>query len=159
MIRGFFFIARPPERNQPDGPFAPYPDDRPAAATHDGDGKASFLRPEACGRGQLGSPIEDQDGIREIDAMLCEVRAALGFVPFEYNVFYTKCIYAVDLDSFSYVSYQSLSKRMVGRFIVQFLVEIRGGEIGNRSKQGRDLSFQNVPLLETFRRVAHRQFG
>ncbi len=41
--------------------------------------------------------------------MLCEIRAAFGFIPFEHNIFYTKCIYIVDLDNSSYISYLSLS--------------------------------------------------
>ena len=42
--------------------------------------------------------------------MLCEIRAAFGFIPFEHDIFYTKCIYNVDLDLLSYISYLCLSK-------------------------------------------------
>ncbi len=75
------------------------------------------------GHGQLGSPVEDQSGIGEVDAMLCEIRSAFGFIPFEHNTCYTKCIYIVDLDNFSYISYLSLSKGMKGRLLSYFMRE------------------------------------
>ncbi len=74
----------------------PGPDDRPAATADDGDGKIPFLRPETRRDGQLRSPVEDQGGIREIDAMLREIRAAFGFVLFEHETVYMKCIYIVE---------------------------------------------------------------
>lgn len=88
----------------------PGPDDRPAATADDGDGQIPFRRPESRRHGQLRSPVEDQGGIGEVDAMLCEIRAAFGFIPFEHNIIYMKCIYTIDLDILSYISYLYLSK-------------------------------------------------
>ena len=34
--------------------------------------------------------------------MLCEIRAAFGFIPFEHDILYTKCIYIVEVDKFLY---------------------------------------------------------
>ena len=48
--------------------------------------------------------------------MLCEVRAAFGFIPFEHNTIYTKCIYIVEFDILSYLSYVCLLEEAGSRF-------------------------------------------
>jgi hypothetical protein len=94
----FLFIARSPERNQPNAIRAPRPDNGPVPATHCGDRHESGLAADSGRHCDLGSAIEHQRGIDEIHAVLGTIGPSLGFIPFEYGHVYTKCPYALEPD-------------------------------------------------------------